>query len=187
MTQPVISNRPLWRLAIERIIQRPLPYILCIVGIALGVAMMVSIDLANGSAQRAFGLSTDAITGKATHQVTAIAPVGIEETVYTRLKRSTHGTTIAPVVEGYVKVAELENQPLQLVGVDLFSEPPFRNYIGWGAESGGWVYAVFDGAGYDRDVSGFGGSVWAETWWGIAFGYWWEVAYCQDCRDDRHG
>jgi putative ABC transport system permease protein len=129
MTQSVISNRPLWRLAIERMIQRPLPYILCIVGIALGVAMMVSIDLANGSAQRAFGLSTDAITGKATHQVRAIAPMGIDERVYGTLKTQTHDTTLAPVVEGYVKVAELENQPLQLIGVDLFSEAPFRNYF----------------------------------------------------------
>lgn len=126
-----ISNRPLFYLALQRIRQRPLPYILCIVGIALGVAMMVSIDLANGSAQRAFGLSTDAITGKSTHQITAISPSGIDESVYETLKTKTlqSETAIAPVVEGYAKVAELDNQPLRLVGVDLFAEAPFRNYF----------------------------------------------------------
>jgi putative ABC transport system permease protein len=127
---PTLSNRPLYHLAYQRIRQRPLPYLLCILGIALGVAMMVSIDLANGSAQRAFGLSTDAITGRATHHITSISPAGIEESLYTKLKTEAHNTTIAPLVEGYVKVAELDDQPLRLVGLDLFAESPFRNYFG---------------------------------------------------------
>jgi putative ABC transport system permease protein len=127
---PTLSNRPLYYLAYQRIRQRPLPYLLCILGIALGVAMMVSIDLANGSAQRAFGLSTDAITGRATHHITSISPAGVEESLYTKLKTETHNTTIAPLVEGYVKVSELEDQPLRLVGLDLFAESPFRNYFG---------------------------------------------------------
>lgn len=125
---PSISNRPLWHLAWQRIRQRPLPYLLCIVGIALGVAMMVSIDLANGSAQRAFSLSTNAITGKATHQVTALSPRGIPDAVYSQLKR-TFNVPAAPIVEGYAKVAELENQPMRLVGVDLLAESPFRTYF----------------------------------------------------------
>jgi putative ABC transport system permease protein len=130
MTLPhTISNRPLWRLAWQRLRQRPLQYVLCILGIALGVAMMVSIDLANGSAQRAFSLSTDAITGKATHRIVAIAPTGVDESVYADLKRHVSQIDAAPVVEGYAKVSELGNQPLRLVGVDLFAESPFRNYF----------------------------------------------------------
>lgn len=125
----IISNRPLWQLAWQRIRQRPLQYALCILGIALGVAMMVSIDLANGSAQRAFGLSTDAITGRATHRIVAIAPTGVDESVYTQLKRSLDRVPTAPVVEGYVRVAELGDQPLRLAGVDLFAESPFRSYF----------------------------------------------------------
>lgn len=124
-----ISNRPLWRLAWQRLKLRPLPYILCVLGIALGVAMMVSIDLANGSAQRAFSLSTDAITGRATHRIVSIAPTGIDETVYSQIKRQFGQIDAAPIVEGYAKVNELGNQPLRLVGVDLFAESPFRNYF----------------------------------------------------------
>lgn len=125
----ITSNRPLWRLAWQRLKLRPLPYILCVLGIALGVAMMVSIDLANGSAQRAFSLSTDAITGKATHRLQAIAPTGIEEKVYSQIKRQFSQIDAAPIVEGYAKVEELGNQPLRLVGVDVFAESPFRNYF----------------------------------------------------------
>lgn len=125
-----VSDRPLWRLAWQRIRQRPLQYILCVLGIALGVAMMVSIDLANGSAQRAFSLSTDAITGRTTHRIVAISPTGVDESVYAHLKRTQPRIAAAPVVEGYALVDELGAQPLRLVGVDLFSESPFRNYFG---------------------------------------------------------
>jgi len=126
----VVSNAPLWRLAWQRLRQRPLQYLLCILGIALGVAMMVSIDLANGSAQRAFALSTDAITGRATHRIEAIAPTGIPETVYSDLHRAAPAIPLAPIVEGYVLADELGAQPMRLVGVDVLAESPFRNYFG---------------------------------------------------------
>ena len=125
-----VSNRPLWRLAWKRLRQRPLQYALCILGIALGVAMMVSIDLANGSAQRAFALSTEAITGRATHRLVAVAPSGVETSVYRDLRRQLGQIPAAPIVEGYVLATELDTQPMHLVGVDLFAEAPFINYFG---------------------------------------------------------
>lgn len=124
-----ISNSPLWRLAWRRMRRRPLQYILFILGIALGVAMMVSIDLANGSAQRAFELSTDAITGHTTHRIVSVAPHGVDESIYRQLKEEIGYPTVAPVVEGYVSVKKLGEQPLRLVGVDLFAESPFRSYF----------------------------------------------------------
>jgi putative ABC transport system permease protein len=92
--------------------------------------MMVSIDLANGSAQRAFALSTDAITGRATHRIVAIAPTGVDESIYAHLRRMPNHIPMAPVVEGYVLADELGAQPMRLVGVDLLAEAPFRSYFG---------------------------------------------------------
>lgn len=91
--------------------------------------MLVSIDLANGSAQTAFELSTDAIAGRATHQIESIAPAGIDESVYLQIRQQAGLTKTAPIVDGYVLAPDLGNQPMRLVGVDLFSEPPFRNYF----------------------------------------------------------
>ncbi len=51
--------------------------VLMVLGIALGVAVMVAIDLANASASRAFVLSTETLTGKATHQIDG-GTLGIE-------------------------------------------------------------------------------------------------------------
>ena len=123
------SNTPLWRLAWRRFQQHALQYLLFVIGVALGVAMMVSIDLANGSAQRAFVLSTDAITGQATHRISAISPQGVPQDVFKHLKRDLGIEKAAPIIDGYAIAPTLENQPMHLVGVDLFSEAPFRNYF----------------------------------------------------------
>ena len=126
---PPLSNAPLWRLAWRRIRRRPFQYILFILGIAIGVAMMVSIDLANGSAQRAFELSTDAIAGRTTHRLEAISPIGIDESLYRQLRTELGYTRSAPIVEGYVVAEDLDRQPMRLVGVDFFAEAPFRSYL----------------------------------------------------------
>jgi putative ABC transport system permease protein len=123
-----VTYRPLWRTAWRRIWRRPFQYILLILGVALGVAMMVSIDLANGSASRAFQLSTDAVTGKTTHRIVA-GPDGLDETIYSRLRTDLGYNLAAPVVEGYLLAEELGRQPMRLVGVDPFAEPPFRSYF----------------------------------------------------------
>ncbi len=109
--------------------RRPLQYILFVLGIALGVAMMVSIDLANGSASRAFALSTDAIVGKTTHRIVG-GPTGVDETIYRQLRTELGYTRSAPVVQGAVAAVALGEQPYQLLGIDPFAEPPFRSYLG---------------------------------------------------------
>jgi putative ABC transport system permease protein len=123
------SNLPLWRTAFRRMLRRPLQYVLLVVGVAVGVAMMVSIDLANGSASRAFALSTDAITGKTTHRIVG-GPAGVDADLYRQVVVEAGFDPAAPVVEGYVLAEALGNQPLRLVGIDPFAEPPFRDYFG---------------------------------------------------------
>ena len=104
--------------------RHPWQLALALLGICIGVAVMVAVDLANVSSRRAFLLSMDAINGEATHQIVA-GPQGVDETLYTHL-RVQHGIrSIAPVVAGYVRY---EGAILQVLGVDLFAEREFRNY-----------------------------------------------------------
>jgi putative ABC transport system permease protein len=105
-----------------------------VVGVAIGVAMIVAIDLANGAADRAFQLGTETVTGKATHQITG-GPGGLDESVYTALRTQAVYRESAPVVESYVVAQELDTQPMRLLGVDPFAEPPFRSYLGPGDQS----------------------------------------------------
>jgi len=89
------------RLAGRQLSSHPWQLGLAILGIALGVAVAVSIDLANGSALRAFGLATEAVSGRATHQVLG-GPSGLPEALYRRLRLDLGVRRAAPIVEGDV-------------------------------------------------------------------------------------
>lgn len=103
--------------------------VLMLTGMALGVAVVFSVDIANQSAKRAFALSLDSITGRTTHQVTA-GSGGLDETVYTRLRTEIGYRNSAPLVEGSVVInGSSGSETLQLLGVDLFAEPMFRNQL----------------------------------------------------------
>ncbi len=118
----------LLRLARRHVSRRLLQSVLFVVGVALGVAMVIAIDLANGSASRAFALSTETVAGKATHQVLG-GPSGLPTDVYTQLRVDLGLTAAAPIVEDYVRASSLNDRVLHLLGVDPFSEPPFRSYL----------------------------------------------------------
>ncbi len=124
-------RHPILRLAWRHSWRRPLQSIFLIVGVAIGVAMIVAIDLANTSANRAFALGTEQITGRATHQIVG-GPDGVDAAVYTRLRRELGYRLSAPVVESYVRVPQLDAQPMRLLGIDPFAEAPFRSYLGGG-------------------------------------------------------
>src|SRR5215207_9008950 len=113
------SPRAIFRLAWRHAWRRPLQSLFLIVGVAIGVAMIVAIDLANGSAQRAFALGTETVAGRATHAIIG-GPTGLDEQLYTDLRRNLGVRMSAPVVEGYLVVDELDRQPMRLLGVDPF-------------------------------------------------------------------
>ena len=79
------SSRTLWNVGWRYLLRHPWQSVLMIVGITLGVAVVVSIDLANASATRAFELSADAVAGRATHQITG-GPQGLDEAIYAQLR-----------------------------------------------------------------------------------------------------
>lgn len=121
--------RPLLRLAVRHAQRRPLQSLFFVLGVAIGVAMIVAIDLANGSAGRAFELGAETVTGRATHQIVG-GPGGLDEQIYTRLRREVGFRLSAPVVTDYVIALELDAQPMRLLGVDPFADAPFRSYLG---------------------------------------------------------
>jgi putative ABC transport system permease protein len=102
--------------------------ILMVIGIAMGVAVVIGIDMANQSASRAFDLSTTAITGQATHFISG-GSKGIDEQVYIDLRWSGLEVPSTPVLTAYVSSPQFGGETLQIFGVDPFTEGPFRNYF----------------------------------------------------------
>lgn len=118
----------LLRVMWQHIRRRGLQSALFVVGVMIGVAMMVSIDIANNSARKAFDLSTESLVGKGTHEITG-GPNGIDEQVYTQIRTEVGWEQSAPIVSDFVIATDLDEQPLRLFGIDPFAEAPFRNYV----------------------------------------------------------
>ena len=120
---------PLVRIARRHLLRHPWQLALAVLGIALGVAVAVSIDLANESARRSFTLATEAITGRATHQIVG-GPSGVPDELYRALRVELGARSAAPVLTGDVAVADVPGRVLTVLGVDPFAEAPFRSYLG---------------------------------------------------------
>lgn len=115
----------LGRASLRALSRHPWQIVLALIGVALGVAVVVAIDLANQSARRSFTLSTNSVVGRATHQIVG-GPNGLSEDVYADL-RVAGVRAIAPVVESHV--ADSSGRVFHLLGVDPFAEAPFRPYV----------------------------------------------------------
>jgi putative ABC transport system permease protein len=124
----------LTRIAYRYLFRHPWQTVLMVIGITLGVAVVVAIDLANASASRAFDLSAESVTGRATHQISG-GPEGLDETLYTNLLRKGLDIAAAPVLTEYISSSQLGGQPLQLLGIDPLADAPFRDYLGTGGSS----------------------------------------------------
>jgi putative ABC transport system permease protein len=124
-------------LSVRTLLRNPIQFAIMTLGIALGVAVMVSIDLANVSAARAFDLSASAVTGRATHFIVA-GDQGIDESLYIQLRtdpywRKTLGS--APLIITHAVSPQLGQVPFTLLGIDPFAEAPFRGYLNPGQET----------------------------------------------------
>ena len=133
-TLPPQAFRSLLHVGWRYLASRGWQSLLMVLGIALGVAVVISIDLANASASRAFSLSAETVTGRATHQIEG-GPRGVDEAVYTDLRRQGVVELAAPVISEYASSPQLGSQPMQLMGVDPFTDAPFRQFMGQPGEN----------------------------------------------------
>jgi putative ABC transport system permease protein len=138
----------LWSASFRHLLRHPVQLLLALAGLALGVATIVAVDVATGSAARAFELSMAAVQGPATHELDG-GPGGLDEALYVHLARTLHYVRANPVVDGYVTVGD---ESLQLLGVDPLAA------AGFGTDPGN--EAVLDsGAALARWLAGDGAVV----------------------------
>ena len=113
--------------------------LLSIVGIALGVGVFVSVQMAIYTAIESFNASVDHVSGKANLQVTSFGR-GFSEEVYLEVKKVSGVKAATPVIQYVSKIDEPIGEPLYLLGIDVFSDKPFREYQFYGAEEDGLLF-----------------------------------------------
>lgn len=114
------SRNFLWR--------HPWQLALAIVGIALGVAVVIAIDLAIESSLKSFNHASKAMSGTATHRIIA-SDGGLDEKLYTRLRVEQGISNLSPLVTGYLKLTQPNEESFKLIGIDPFIEKSLHS--GW--------------------------------------------------------
>lgn len=100
---------------------------LTIVGIALGVAVFISIRTSIHSAMDAFRSTIDHVAGK-THLEIVSHGRGFDEKLFLLASRVDGVLAATPVVQYIAQSVQPINEPLLILGIDIFSDQNFRSY-----------------------------------------------------------
>ncbi len=107
--------------------QHPLLAALNVATVALGVALYLAIQIANQSANHAFAASIDVVAGKA--QLEVNAPAGnLPDALLPKIARQPGVAAATPIVRGFVTLPKFPGEYLDLLGIDVFTNEPFRTF-----------------------------------------------------------
>ena len=119
---------------------------LTILGVAIGVAVFVSVRLANTSAMASFSDTIDAIAGTSNFQVVGDSE-GLDELIFPLIRKIEGVQALAPVIQTYTRahagpvigpdsfgsndtdLYQKFNETLLVMGIDLLLEAPFTRFL----------------------------------------------------------
>ncbi|WP_440996530.1 ABC transporter permease [Arhodomonas sp. SL1] len=105
---------------------------LALTGIALGVAVVVAVDLANRGAREAMAEAVTRVAGASTHQLVGVS-TDLPEALYRRLRVELGIAAAMPVLEGRVSHG---GRGYELLGLDPLVSGPFRTGVELSADGG---------------------------------------------------
>src|ERR1019366_7322298 len=108
-----------YRLIVHPIFREPVRTALTVLAIALGVAVVLAIELAGNAAAGSFRSSMETLSGDNDIEITATG--GVSESVVGTLTSLPYNLRISPRIEGYAFLLSAE-QTLPLIGLDLIGE-----------------------------------------------------------------
>ena len=109
----------LFRLIVRPMAADPVRALLTVAAVALGVAVIVAVDLASEASMGSFRSSLESLEGSASYEITQVG--GIPETVYGDLVRLPEPLAFSPRIEGFALLPETGEQ-VPLFGVDLIGD-----------------------------------------------------------------
>jgi len=105
-----------------------------VLGVALGIAVVVAIQLTNASSVRGFETALETVAGKTAVEIVGTA--GVDETVLPSLGWLRDYGMVSPVIEGNAALVTSDVRPLlmrnleavRVLGIDILRDMPFREY-----------------------------------------------------------
>ncbi len=108
-----------YRLMVRPLCREPVRTALTVFAVALGVAVVLAIDLAGNAATGSFRSSMETLAGDNDLEITASG--GIPETVMETLVGLPYSLRVSPRIEDYASIVE-SKQSVPLIGLDFISE-----------------------------------------------------------------
>ena len=109
----------LYRLIVRPLATDPVRALLTVAAVALGVAVIVAVDLASEASMGSFRSSMESLQGSASYEITQVG--GIPDTVYGELARLAEPLAFSPRVEGFARLLAT-GEEVPLFGVDLVGD-----------------------------------------------------------------
>ena len=106
-----------------------------VIGIAVGIAMVIAIQLTNASSVRGFETALETVSGRASVEITA--PGGVDETLLPGLGWLREFGAVSPVIEGEMALVTGEagtvyrarrTEAVKVLGVDILRDRTVRDY-----------------------------------------------------------
>jgi putative ABC transport system permease protein len=106
-----------------------------VAGVALGIAVVVAIQLTNASSVRGFSTALETVSGRTAVEIVG-AGTGVDETVLPTLGWLRAFGILSPVIEGQAALvtdaasldSRRELEAVKVLGVDILRDQPFREY-----------------------------------------------------------
>jgi putative ABC transport system permease protein len=108
-----------YRLMVRPMLQEPVRAALTVFAVALGVAVVLAIDLAGNSATGSFRSSMETLAGDNDFEITASG--GVPESIVGTLATQPYALRVSPRMQDYAVVQETK-QSFPLIGLDLVAE-----------------------------------------------------------------
>src|SRR5687767_1932335 len=106
-----------------------------IIGVALGIAVVIAIQLTNASSVRGFATALETVAGKTAIEIIG-AGTGVDETRLPELAWLRAFGVISPLIEGSAALvagdlnftSRRQMEAVKILGVDILRDQPFRDY-----------------------------------------------------------
>lgn len=114
---------------LRRLLAERLRTSVTVLGIALGVAVVVAIQLANASSVRGFGAAVETVAGRTSLEIAGPAP-GFDELLLNDLGWLRAYGDVSPVVEGDARASTPDGarESVRVLGVDILKDRSLRDY-----------------------------------------------------------
>ena len=124
----IASYSRIFRWHVLRYLARhPLLALLNLLTVALGVALYLAIQVANASVSRAFEASVEVVAGRAQLELNAPAR-NLPEKLLPWVAGQPGIAAATPVIEGFAGLPQFPGEYLDVLGIDIFTNSPFRTF-----------------------------------------------------------